>query len=1486
MIPILYDKTETSFTSNGLGRLASCTRCIVTEERNGGYECEFDFPINDPKYELIQEGQIIAVTHDDNGDIQPFDIYHRTAPLNGVVTFYAKHISYRLNGIVVSPFTASGVANAIAGLKTNSIGANPFTFSTDKTTSGEYTVSVPSTLRALLGGEENSLIDVFGTGEYEFDKFNVKLWLHRGSDTDVQIRYGKNLYDIEHDIDYSDSYNGVVPFWYNTDPTSEAEDPPMILVTASPVYASGTTYDGRNTVAPLDLTQDFQDAIPTSAELTTLATAKLNASDTLLPIENITVSFVQLWQTEEYASIAPLQQVKLCDTVTIVYPELGINGIRSKVIKVVYNTLLDRYDEIELGDALTNYAALITSDTRSALADLEDGLVMIKGAAQQAVHDADTARTAATAAEAAAGNALTAAGLAQTAATNAGNAATVAQNAADAAQRDATSANISANAALDQLGIVQDVVGVLEWASDHGTFALTQDQTIQDGKVYFTYDSGTGDYVPVVNPQQSELSTYYELSMDEAMQSFIMAHLAVTSRGLWVLPNGMASETTPATGETQADSDARQGNDYKVLLANDGMYVYNGSGVMVGKYGSTAQIGVTGSTRFVINAGNLQAYDSAGNKYFEVSSSGLTFGSNTAATISDIDSAIEGLVDIKTSTGSVVSVSDASPYPAIDVQAEIAPSQPNKYDSVWVGGAGKNLLNYNTWKTGTAVNATQVWENNGVTLTATANDAYTGANISVPISEGETLTLAWEETTNRGGNCYIFPNGTTTGMVSGNNASVKKISYTATSGITYITFRLGVSGTGNVISYKNVQIVKGTTVPTWTPYENICPISGFSSVKVSRTGKNLLGGSAFKNSVLNNVPTSSLGSNTYGSYVTWTANSTTTQKVIADDVFKANTQYTFIGKFAKNDTNASVNLCFYYTDGTYTSFSYRSSITANVPFTIAVSSTSGKTIASLKTNWAGGTTYAFYDEIGVFEGVLTSADFEAYQGDTYTIDLGGNVYSGTLDVTTGTLTVTHGYKDLGTLTWGYNSTYQLFYNSLTDGVKNENSNIHCVCSQYRAVVGYNPSGGINDITQDGVVSVGSSYVSTTSNLLIRDKRYTDATAFKNALTSANAQLVYELATPQTYNLTAAEVEMLTGANNLWSSTGDIDLEYASMSDNMLALAEQTSKSNKFITQIGSDGIKVHAEDNIDQNYAKIDANGMEVYKGGTSVAMYGDYARIGLKDDARLEIAPNEMQMIMDSGHTAFRLAGSGINRTITTNVSINQYVDIGASLTVDLSGILAGSEIIVEVDYADLHGNYQLFTLIAGTSSSGTKTATNYPHFSYSYNGSTYILTINANQGEAIFVRKYSTIKTVEIGAAEIDRAQITELLTNGSDATVGKIESDTDSIGSWSAGATNIMSSVTLSKGRWVLCGQVDFYGSTSSYRRICISENTTCTNNDMRSGAGMQVSASNAGSTVLQVTLIEQVTTSKSYYLTAISGAALSGTSYGKLTAICVG
>ena len=351
MIPILFDQSEKLFNSGGLGFLADATSCIVSQERNGIFECEFTYPITGPLYDKIQEKTIIFATHDDSGIPQPFDIYARSAPISGLVTFYAHHISYRLSNAVVMPFTATSCADAMAKIQANLITDrdDDFTFWTNKTTVGSYAKTVPSICRTTLGGEEGSLLDVYGRGDYEFDKFAVRLYQNKGTDTDVEIRYGKNLTDIEHKIDNSSSYNAIVPYWLNEENGT--------LVTLPEGYVSHDDGTAYIVAIPFPMNEYFQTA-PTVSTMRTKAQQLLDSSDAWEPSEGFSVNFVQLWQTEEYADYAPLQRVNLCDTVRVYYPELGVDAVKERVVKTVYNTLLDRYDEITLNELPTTLTGL------------------------------------------------------------------------------------------------------------------------------------------------------------------------------------------------------------------------------------------------------------------------------------------------------------------------------------------------------------------------------------------------------------------------------------------------------------------------------------------------------------------------------------------------------------------------------------------------------------------------------------------------------------------------------------------------------------------------------------------------------------------------------------------------------------------------------------------------------------------------------------------------------------------------------------------------------------------------------------------------------------------------------------------------------------------------------------------------------------------------------------------------------------------------
>lgn len=340
MYPILYERNEKAFTTNGLGRLTDCVSCTCREERNGQFEVEFVYPISGVHYDDINEERIVLVQTSDNKTLmsqwQPFIIYQITRPMNGLVTVYAHHISYLLKTYVCEPFTATSVSSAFDMIKNKTYGTNPFTFWTDNTNAGTQNVREPVAIRSILGGVEGSVLDVFG-GEYEFDRFTVRNWLNRGANNGVSIRYGKNLTGIESDVDYTDVYTSVVPFWRNED---------QIVIGSKTNSGHEGEYAYQMTI-PVDYSQDFENA-PTVAQLNAKALADMNGHKSWNPDTNIKIEFQPLYQTEEYKDIANIERVSLCDTVNVFYEGLKVD-VTAKVVAYEYDVINERYNSLELG---------------------------------------------------------------------------------------------------------------------------------------------------------------------------------------------------------------------------------------------------------------------------------------------------------------------------------------------------------------------------------------------------------------------------------------------------------------------------------------------------------------------------------------------------------------------------------------------------------------------------------------------------------------------------------------------------------------------------------------------------------------------------------------------------------------------------------------------------------------------------------------------------------------------------------------------------------------------------------------------------------------------------------------------------------------------------------------------------------------------------------------------------------------------------------
>lgn len=358
MIPTLYAKTETDFTHNGIGFLVDAIKCTVSEERNGSYELSLQYPITGRWYDKITEGAIIKAKANETSDLQLFRIYKSSKPLKGIVTYSAEHISYDLNGIPSLGLTVKNVTPQMAMTRAFTTAALPcpFTALSDISTLNSTSILTPCGLRSILGGQRGSVLDVWG-GEYEFDNFTVKLHAHRGQNNGVTIEYGKNLKDLKQESNITDCYTHLCPYAVYKQQDENGDEQEVYLHLSEKVIAlPAAAAIGHSKAYIMDFSDRFGEGEEFTEEaLRAKATAYAAASNLGVPKVNITVSFIQLWQTEEYKNIAPLERVKMCDTVTVRFSKLGVSAT-AKVIKTSYNSLEEKYESVTLGDAKSSFA--------------------------------------------------------------------------------------------------------------------------------------------------------------------------------------------------------------------------------------------------------------------------------------------------------------------------------------------------------------------------------------------------------------------------------------------------------------------------------------------------------------------------------------------------------------------------------------------------------------------------------------------------------------------------------------------------------------------------------------------------------------------------------------------------------------------------------------------------------------------------------------------------------------------------------------------------------------------------------------------------------------------------------------------------------------------------------------------------------------------------------------------------------------------------
>ena len=346
MIPVLFAADGTR-----IGNLTDCTRNYITQERNGLYEAEIDYPMDGELFSQIEKGFYILVKPDDISQPQKMRIYKQSKPLYGITTFYCEHERYKLNNVPVARGQYTGTPSAIIGSMAASVdGASDFTFWSDIDTIKTINLNTPSTVGQMIGGTEGSVLDVFG-GEYEFDNTTIKLYSSRGQERTAEIRYAKNLTGFTCETDISTAYTHVYPYFYN-----ETDDQ-YVELTNKKIAISGTSGLPYRCYM-LDLSGEFETA-PTEAQLESKARSFISSNHLGQISRNYKVSFVPLWQTEEYKNVAVLERCSLCDTVPVVHEKAG-EKIKAKIIRTVYDGLAERYVEMELGNAVSSFSKTVT----------------------------------------------------------------------------------------------------------------------------------------------------------------------------------------------------------------------------------------------------------------------------------------------------------------------------------------------------------------------------------------------------------------------------------------------------------------------------------------------------------------------------------------------------------------------------------------------------------------------------------------------------------------------------------------------------------------------------------------------------------------------------------------------------------------------------------------------------------------------------------------------------------------------------------------------------------------------------------------------------------------------------------------------------------------------------------------------------------------------------------------------------------------------
>lgn len=353
--PILYNADEKEFKSLGEGVLKDCISCKATHVRNGQYDLELEYPPNSRLSPNLKKKKYIKVDAGKRFKKQIFRIKKINTDINGNLKVYARHISYDLEDNFIAKVDLKGVQclAALNAIKNGAAFSMPFNFASDIAHTTNFKIERVNLLMAL-GGTEGSIIDTYGNGaNIVRDNFNISIMQNYGNDNNVLIGYGKNMTELDI-VDEDNVITGIYPFALKQTGIDSSNSTTENLIELEEKYVFREDYQNFKSqrVVPVDFSNNNSVKDVESLREKASNYFKTYTDDSL----SVKVDYLDQSCLSKFENVDKLQTLDVYDTVIIRHLKLGIN-YKSQITKVVYDTLMGRYESIELGNKRTSLSS-------------------------------------------------------------------------------------------------------------------------------------------------------------------------------------------------------------------------------------------------------------------------------------------------------------------------------------------------------------------------------------------------------------------------------------------------------------------------------------------------------------------------------------------------------------------------------------------------------------------------------------------------------------------------------------------------------------------------------------------------------------------------------------------------------------------------------------------------------------------------------------------------------------------------------------------------------------------------------------------------------------------------------------------------------------------------------------------------------------------------------------------------------------------------